>query len=317
MGIIHFIVNPAAGRGRVARMIARLKGEIQESRLRYSFRITQAPGHAMDLAAEAKQEDIVIAVGGDGTVNEAVNGIMHSKATLGTIAMGSGNDFARMLNIRTGVSDISKLVNSRSTRRVDVGVVEYRRQSDGKPKTRYFVNGLGIGFDAAVSIHSRTIKYLRGLPLYLWALLRMLPRYRANHYEMHIDGAHVQKAQFLICIGNGAYEGGGFKLTPDARIDDARLDMCSIDPLSLARALAVLPSATRGTHVVLPEVQSQRICEARIIAKEPFPAHVDGEILGDDLVDITVKVEPGAVSMLDISHRNSVSKERSGSGDVV
>lgn len=102
----------------------------------------------------------------------------------------------------------------------------------------------------------------------------------------------------MICVGNGAYEGGGFKLNPDARITDGLLDVCMVDSVSVARALRVLPSAISGAHIRHPEVRLQRARRIVVEAAAPFAAHVDGEIVGNDLVSVSASVVPAAVNVI-------------------
>ncbi len=297
MSLFRFIVNPTAGRGRVAKVLGELREEILTAQLQHTVEITRGPGDARLLAARASKDDIVVAVGGDGTVNEAVNGVVESKATLATIALGSGNDFARMLRVRPGINGLREYLTQGLRRQIDLGWIEFVRK-DGSKSSRYFANGLGIGFDAQVSIQSGRIKYLRGLPLYLLALLRTLPRYSAGKFHVEIDGQIDERMCFLIYIGNGAYEGGGFKLTPDASINDGLLDVCMIDPVSITRALRVLPGAIKGLHVRQPEVSLWKGTRIVVTGYSPFPAHVDGEIIGDDLVSLSVAMIPGRLNVI-------------------
>ena len=297
MSLFRFIVNPVAGRGRVGKMMEELEQEISRSQLQHTLEITSAAGDARSFASRAANTDTVVAVGGDGTVNEIVNGLVESRATLATVALGSGNDFARMLRVHPGINGLREYLTQGRREQVDLGCIKFQRK-DGSKSERYFANGLGIGFDAEVSIQSRRIKYLTGLPLYLLALFRTLPTYRAKHFRIEIDGQTDERSCFLICVGNGAYEGGGFKLNPDARITDGWLDVCMVDSVSVTRALRVLPSVISGAHIRHPEVRLRRARRIVVGAAAPFAAHIDGEILGNDLVSLSASVVPGAVNVI-------------------
>lgn len=186
MSLFRFIVNPAAGRGRAGKMIEELEREISRSQLQHTMQVTGGADDARSFASRAANTDTVVAVGGDGTVNEIVNGLVESHATLATVALGSGNDFARMLRVRPGINGLCEYLTQGLREQVDLGRIEFQRK-DGSKSERYFANALGIGFDAEVSIQSRRIKYWTGRPLYLLALFRTLPAYRANRFRIEID----------------------------------------------------------------------------------------------------------------------------------
>ena len=175
----YFIVNPASGRGRGRVIGKKLKSLIDEMKLDAILHFTKAPGHAIEIADRAcEQFACVVAVGGDGTLNEVVNGVAENNAKLGLLPVGSGNDFAHVLNIPHNIEhSLHRLLNGQN-RRIDLG----------KANGRYFYNGLGIGFDAHVVHASLKVKRLRGNAIYLYSVLRTLLKYRPVPLRMRYNG---------------------------------------------------------------------------------------------------------------------------------
>jgi YegS/Rv2252/BmrU family lipid kinase len=263
------------------------------------FQLTTAPGEAIKIARETTAE-LVVAAGGDGTINEVVNGILQggSEKLLGVIPIGSGNDFAKMLNLKPFKIKLAlESIKKRKVVTSDVGLIQFLT-SDGKLGERFFINGVGIGFDATAADESRKIKHLRGIPLYLLALLKTLSKYESLEMEVYIDGKLIKDQIFLIAIGNGASTGGGFLLTPHAKIDDALLDVCVVNDLSILRVFQVLPTVLKGKHIDYPEVRMFKAKEIEIRSNSNLTMHADGEIIGTSLRWIKISIIPSAVEVI-------------------
>ncbi|CUS82541.1 lipid kinase, YegS/Rv2252/BmrU family [Candidatus Kryptonium thompsonii] len=246
----HIVLNPYAGRWKGAKLYHKLIQYVRHLKYLERFQVTTAPGEAIQIARDTPAE-LVVAAGGDGTVNEIVNGILQSNSEklLGVIPIGSGNDFAKMLNLKP--FKIKVAIESIKRRRIttsDVGIIRFIDEF-GNSGERFFINGVGVGFDAVVANESRKIKHLRGILLYLLALLKSLKDYETPEMEVYIDGKKIKEKIFLVAVGNGKSAGGGFLLPPDAKINDALLDVCLVNDLSILRVLQVIPTVLKGKHI--------------------------------------------------------------------
>jgi len=161
-----------------------------------------------------------------------------------------------------------------SARLIDVAHIE-----DDRGRKEYVANGMGIGFDATVSIQSRTITRVHGFALYALAALRTIAfYYQTPHMKIQFDDEYVEQNALLLAIGVGSRIGGGFHLTPDAIFDDGLLDSCLVDPMNRALMLRLLPEAMRGTHVSSNHVTMRRNRRIELTSDIALPIHVDGEI---------------------------------------
>lgn len=294
----YFVIhNPTAGRGAAAGVWKKIEPVLRSAGVRYGFAATEASQHAEALAEQAALDgwDAVVAVGGDGTVQQVAAGLMRAAAgaatvPLGIVGAGSGNDFIKLLDLPPQRPEAAtrRLLEARP-RAVDIGRIG----------ERYFTNGVGIGFDAQVAVQASQIRWLRGMPLYGWALLKVLRSLRSPHIRLTLDGRTVlDRPLTLVTVGNGACHGGGFWICPDARPDDGLFDVCVADALSIPRLLQLIPRVMRGTHVRLPEVQVHHARHVHISSPDPLPMHADGEILGDALHEVEMELLPGRLTVL-------------------
>jgi YegS/Rv2252/BmrU family lipid kinase len=284
---IRFIANPTAGRGRTRSMVERYARAVRgDTQLLW----TQGPGHATDLARRAASDsDAVCVVGGDGTVSEVVNGLMPNPVPMVIVPTGSGNDFASLVDCPRSPEELARVVE------VGVGV----RLDVIDCGDRYCANSIGIGFEALVTYHSLSIRRLRGLPLYLLAVMKALAQYESRRYTLEFDGARRLEGEFLlISIGNGVRAGGGFYLNPGAFPDDGRIDVCTADRMPRARMLAILPSSIRGQHVGKRGITIHTATTLRVSSDEPFPMHIDGEYLGRRSHPLELSILPRRLPVL-------------------
>jgi YegS/Rv2252/BmrU family lipid kinase len=260
--------------------------------LPFELACTQRTGHARQLAAEAAGRDrytAIVAAGGDGTINEVVNGLLGSTTPLGLIPLGTGNDLVKLLNLPPDRPDLAaQRLRNGSIRPVDLGLANERA----------FLNGMGCGFDAQVTVETLRPTRLHGFAVYLLALVRALAHYRAPTMRISFDGRVIEQRMLLTTVGNGRCHGGGFWLTPDALLDDGRLDLCVAANMRLDEIARHLPKVLRGTHTRLRQVQMARVTHVTIEADAPTPAHVDGELLGVGLRRVDVEIRPGALNLL-------------------
>jgi diacylglycerol kinase (ATP) len=280
------IVNPAAGANSTRKKWPQLSRLLNHVGLSYDHDYTEGAGHAIELARTAASDGYryLVAVGGDGTVNEVANGILHSgdegDIDLGVVSTGTGSDFARSVGIsRDYVSACSSLTGSRRVR-IDVGIVEYRK--NGQALQRFFVNAAGIGFDAAaVESTERMPKYFGGTIPYLAGLLRTLVGYRNKSVVLGIDERNEARRILSVVVSNGNYLGGGMHVAPDASMDDSLLDVVVIGDVGKFDLLKSLPMIYKGTHEEHPKVSIKKATRVDVESSERVLVHADGELLGE------------------------------------
>jgi diacylglycerol kinase (ATP) len=303
MDKVLVILNPWAGRGTAGRRRPELEQALRESGADFDIVATHAVGGAIELAWQGVERGYgrIVAVGGDGTVNEVVNGIKGAEASLGqrvrlgVIPLGTGSDFIKALDgvepndvhggIRRAMGD--------HVRAIDLGRV---RVGDSAP--RFFINALGMGLDAQVAAESLKLTKLKGLAVYLVAIIRALANYKAHPMTVEYDGNRIHRRLLFASSANGRCQGGGFWLTPDALIDDGLLDICMIDNLRLDEIIRYIPRLMEGTHTSLKQVTMGRARNISITCAAPMPVATDGEVIATDARAITVEALPGALDVL-------------------
>ena len=296
MNTFTFIVNPTAGKGAAARLVEPLRAELERRAVEYELITTTRPGHAT-AAARLSKGSVVVAVGGDGTLNEVANGLSGPNKTLGIIPAGSGNDFIKSVGIPPKFLPALDILLRGERRSVDLGTVSCG-PPEGNSPPRYFVNGVGIGFDAAVAARTREIKFLGGNALYIVAVLQTLGKYVPPRFTLSIDHETRVSNNLLIAVGNGRCAGGGFYLTPDAIVDDGLLDICMVGVKTIPQILSLMPKVMKGKHHGVPGVTFLREKGLTVSAEEPFFVHADGEIVGDGVHDVQVGILPGRLLII-------------------
>lgn len=284
----HFvIVNPVAGHGRANRLFPVVREELTRRGIVFDFHYTNEPMEAPEVAKMVIEHGFtaIVVMGGDGTINEVVNGMVEigSELPLAVIPAGSGNDFARMNGIPLDpIAAIDLLLNGRSYP-VDLGCVN---------DERYFVNGLGIGIDAQVARDVMHSKRAQGTRAYLGSAVREVLRFRAFPVTL----AHEQWQHSASCISlgiaNGKYVGGGFRMAPNARLDDGLLDICVIEDMSRLKRFVALPKARKGSHLALRQVTYHQVEAITVSSTATLVAHIDGEMYRLPGSAFTVSAKP-------------------------
>lgn len=289
MSSYYFIVNPAAGRGKADRVGISVKKICKDRNIDFDLVYTSNSGHAIDLAANARDKfECVVAVGGDGTINEIVNGLIGGSAILGIVPVGSGNDFVRALDLPRKTKTAIDVLQTMKTRFIDIG----------KAGNRYFQNGLGIGFDAWVVQQTMKTKTLRGKAIYLYSVLKTIYSYVPPRVKLFYNDVQREENFYLITIGNGISLGGGFKLTPNAILDDGLFDLTIIRNLKKLEVLQNLLGVFSGKHIYLEQVTTGRASKISLYSDEGFAAHVDGELLSLSLNSLEVELLPKALKVV-------------------
>jgi diacylglycerol kinase (ATP) len=302
MSDFDFILNPVAGQGAGGKLQGLLEKILRRRGVRYTMHLTEGPGHATKLARTSSAQ-VVVAVGGDGTINEVANGLVGSEKHLGIIPAGSGNDFIKSVNLSSNLTGALDQVISGNSSKIDVGMVVCSTNAhpvdvEGNPNARCFVNGIGIGFDAAVAVRTRQIRFLTGVPLYLAAVFQVLGRYKSPHFKITSDSFQEEGRKLLIAVGNGTCAGGGFYLTPDAVIDDGLLDVCLIEDIPVPTILRILPRVLWGGHRTAKQAKFRRCKELNLTSSDTFYVHADGEIVGDSVRNVGILIKHHALSVI-------------------
>lgn len=299
---VKLIVNPNADLGRAWQVAGNLRPIVEEFG-GADWTGTVYPGHAVELARQAAEEghEIVVAAGGDGTAHEVANGLMQvpegKRPRMGIVPIGSGNDFAHAVGMDPSPYTALRQIFTGSTHRIDVGVLK-----SGHGRQEYWVNTMGIGFDATATIRSRRITVARGFLIYLLAVLQtILWNHDAPQMEIHTDEENWTERLLMFVLCNGPREGGGFYVQPDARTDDEMFHYAAIGKVSRLMMLRILPEVMRGTHGKMKAVRMGKFRNLQLKADAPLYIHTDGEIFagfGTDVHDLQVELLPGALEIV-------------------
>lgn len=285
------ILNPVAGGGRAGRL-AGWVSERLATRPDARFEVTRRSGHAEQLAAEAAgRHDRVIAVGGDGTIQEVLNGLVNGEpsASIGIVPVGSGNDLARSLGLPRDPAAAWTIALGSAERFLDLALA-----TDGGGRTRWFGSAGGIGFDAQVAASMATRSgWQRGQAGYLLTTLVELRRFSNRRISLTIDGVPRETRALFVAIANGEYYGGGMRIAPGAAVDDGMLDLCIVGDVSRLTALRQLANLYRGTHVHHRQVEMARGHTIEVDGDAGTLTHLDGEPFGS--LPLTVRLRPGAI----------------------
>ncbi len=298
------LFNPVADHGRSGQKASDLRAIVEEMG-GADWRGTEYPAHAIELAAAAGDQgyQTVVALGGDGTVHEVVNGLMRvppeRRPRLGLVPLGSGNDFAGGNALAdTENSQVAiRRAFSAGERAVDLALIR-----DGNGRSEYFDNTVGIGFDAAVNIRTRKMKRIHGFPMYLTATLQCIVRnFDAPHMRVSYDGGTLDQRMLMLTVGNGPREGGGFITTPDSKIDDGCLEFVTVDQVSQIRMLQLVPAFMAARQGAERDVHLMRTTKLTIDADRALPIHIDGELFAPyeaDVRHVAIEVVPGALRVV-------------------
>jgi diacylglycerol kinase (ATP) len=280
------IVNPAAGAGKTIRKWPQIKHTLNNIGLRFEDDMTEAPGHAIELAKSAAKEGcaLVISVGGDGTLNEVVNGLYEAGSlgdvTLGIVSTGTGSDYIRTVGVPRKYEEASRCFVKPRKLITDIGVVEYIKNST--VNKRLFVNFAGIGFDAeVVRATTQKFKALGSVPSYLMGVLSTFLNYKNREVSINLDGTLSDKKICTVIVSHGRYGGGGMLVAPNADPADGLLDVTVIDDINKLDLLWSFPRIYKGTHLTHPRVSTRTAKEITLKPAQKMQLQADGELLGE------------------------------------
>lgn len=291
------ILNPTSGKGAGAKLWSSIEAELAHGNLEFEMVRTSAPCAAIHIAEEAKCDgfETVIAVGGDGTLDEVVNGMMRAAnggtgGTLGMIPIGSGNDFIKTLGITDWHEGVRRIVAGQS-RWIDVGKLTADHPAPGYDSpVRYFLNSVDTGFGAETAQHAHEVPHLQGMAMYLAAIAKTLVAYSVPRVTVEFDHQRIEQRSTMIAAANGRYFGGGFIIAPTASVEDGLLDVIVAKGLGRVGILSLLPKVMRGTHIGDPRIRFLQTSRLVIESPDPLIVEADGEIpfIGAHRVEIEI-----------------------------
>jgi diacylglycerol kinase (ATP) len=288
------IYNPVAGRGRVREYWPRVEQALREANVDFEAIATEEPIHALRIAeAEARKRKAIVAVGGDGTVHEVVNGLLrasHEKETisLGVIGLGNGDDFAKMIPPETAVgcqpddwrAAVARIAAGKTALFDAVRITGDAMLPESLGNIRYFVNGMDLGFGALTSLNFKKIpKFLTGKAGYLAAVFKTMLAYNLPRVRLQFDDEPpFEKKTTMTVVMNGRCFGSCFWVCPEARADDGLLDVMVTEPIGRLTILKMVPKLMKATHMQEPVVRFYKARRVLIESAEPFAVEADGEI---------------------------------------
>jgi len=296
------IANPTSGRGAGLKAVDPVCRALTDAGVTFEAVVTQRPWHAAELAAAAGSQGwgAVVAVGGDGTANEVLNGLMQvpiaRRPAMGIIPVGRGNDFAFGVGVPHGIAAALPLVIAGRTRRIDVGKVT----GGLYPQGRYFGNGIGIGFDAVVGFEALKLAPLSGFASYIVAALKTISLYdRGPRLRIELDDRTMVQETLMVSVMNGRRLGGGFHIAPKGDPGDGLFDVCIAGQVTRMRILSLITHFLKGDQEGQPSITMLRAQRVHVTAEVgTLPAHADGETLCVDGHELLAEIVPAQIEVL-------------------
>ncbi|MCF8240252.1 MAG: YegS/Rv2252/BmrU family lipid kinase [Melioribacteraceae bacterium] len=301
---IYFIVNPKAGKGKGESTYEIIKNELNEcDPNRFILYRTENPHHATTITKNIDDNSIVFAVGGDGTVNEVLNGIdLNKDIVFGVLPIGSGNDFAKNVKTSTSIKDLVNKIkmDSYNIRQVDLGNALISEEgSDAEIHTK-FINALGIGFDAYVAFLNQNSKVFNGLISYIFAVFKAVSKVKFVDAEFEIENETISGEKLIVTLGNGHCSGGGFYLNPGAVIDDGILNLTTIEKIGKLRILKELPKALFNKLETIDIAKMYKFEQIDIRLKSGNFVHTDGEVVTANATRIKVNIIKSGIKIINL-----------------
>jgi diacylglycerol kinase (ATP) len=293
-----FLVNPASSNGATGKRWPELAHRAAQLGLEGETYFSERPGHLIELAERAAREGagLIVAVGGDGTLNEVVNGIMRAGAEteLATIPLGTGMDFVRTHGIPSKFEDAVRVAVEGKPRTIDVGRVSYRTW-DGHDAERYYANVGSVGMSAAVAQRANGMsKALGGKATFFYALVRVFLEWDNTTVTVELaDGERREGPMHDVIVANGQWHGGAMHLAPEAKPDDGLFDVVLIGDVTKADFVSTAPKLYSGKYLSHPKIELLRSSSVAVDARERLPIELDGEQVGT--TPVRFEVVPSAL----------------------
>jgi len=290
------IVNPYSNHWETGKRISEIEASLRKANYDCVIKTTQYPGHGIELARTATETGNIplIAVGGDGSISEVVNGLLQATnpdqypaGPIGFLPFGTANDLTDMLSIPRELDPAVKIITNGSTRVIDVGRVN----------GHFFDNNSAVGLEPMVTIENIRLTWLHGVIRYMVsAIITILKR---PTWDSHLiwDTGEYKGSLTLVSVGNTRRTGGVFYMTPNASVDDGFLDFIFAPALGRFRLLQLLPKTQTGIHIEEPEISVYRTTKLKILTQPSTPIQADGELIDTNAKEITYEIIPGALKI--------------------
>ncbi|OGD36167.1 hypothetical protein A2V94_02360 [Candidatus Atribacteria bacterium RBG_16_35_8] len=295
----ELIVNLTAGGGKPHKHLNTVLKHLKENGLNFKVCTTSHQGEAVELAQKAADNgaELIVSVGGDGTVNEIVNGIMKSKndPPLGIIPLGWANDFIKSTNIPSDIMEACKILVRGKIKKIDIGIINEKI---------YFANICGVGFDAEVAQLANRMKnkhpnlHILSAFVYVFATVKkLLSPFSCHNVKIKFDGQEIHSKILFIAISNGKFYGGRFKITPEAILDDGLFEVCVVEEMGRLKYLMSIPKVFKGTHASIKGINFYRAKEVVIQSSELILAQVSGEVI-EGQKEFTITLLPKRLKLI-------------------
>ena len=287
-----FLVNPASANGSTGRRWPELARRAAAAGLEGATLFSERQGHLAELAREAALDgaELLVVVGGDGSVNEVANGLagLGRQPEVAIVPRGTGWDFSRTFGIPRKVDDAVHVALEGDVRTIDVGRASYRAW-DGSDATTSFANVASAGMSGAIAQRANeTTKALGGKASYLWATFAVFSGWEATEIEVVVDGERRTGRMFDVVVANGRFFGGGLQICPEAEPDDGLFDVLTIGDVTKRDLVLTMPKMYRGTHLPHPKAELLRGPSVTVTSETPLPIELDGEQPGTTPVTFEV-----------------------------
>jgi len=294
-----FLVNPASSNGSTGRRWPELARRAAAAGLDGATLFSERQGHLAELAREAALDgaELLVVVGGDGSVNEVVNGLagLGRQPAVAVVPRGTGWDFSRTFGIPRKIDDAVQIALQGDVRTIDLGRASYRAW-DGSDATAWFANVASAGMSGAIAKRANeTTKALGGKASYLWATFAVFSGWEATEIEVAVDGERRAGPMFDVVIANGRFFGGGLEICPEAEPDDGLFDVLTIGDVTKRDLVQTMPKMYRGTHLPHPKAELLRGSSVTVTSETPLPIELDGEQPGT--TPVTFEVAAGALRL--------------------
>ncbi len=295
----ELIVNLTAGGGKPHKHLNTVLKHLKENGLNFKVCTTSHQGEAVELAQKAADNgaELIVSVGGDGTVNEIVNGIMKSKndPPLGIIPLGWANDFIKSFILHSDIMEACKILVRGKIKKIDIGIINEKI---------YFANICGVGFDAEVAQLANRMKskhpnlHILSAFVYVFATVKkLLSPFSCHNVKIKFDGQEIHSKILFIAISNGKFYGGRFKITPEAILDDGLFEVCVVEEMGRLKYLMSIPKVFKGTHGSIKGINFYRAKEIIIKSSKPILAQVSGEVI-EGQKEFTITLLPKRLKLI-------------------
>ena len=303
---ILVILNPYANHHQAMAKSSSVKSALKEAGLNYTIVTTKSRGDAKHLAASASGYDAVVAGGGDGTVNEIVNGLLSTSGDspslpMGILPLGTGNDFSDMTDLPRDLTSAAKVIARGNTRQIDAGMVSYSTSKGNGSEEwhdRFFANSCGVAMEPSVALEVERMTRLSGNIRYIVGIIRGFLKLKSWHIQVHWDGGCFESPTLLLTVANSPRTGGVFNIAPNALLDDGLFDIIFAPDMPKYEALTILPRLVKGSHIHHKKISTLRSTRLWISSEPGTPMHVDGELVTESAKVINYQMLPGKITLL-------------------